>query len=131
MKDILLGLLNRLKAIGDTSEELYDTDVRQAMGDAVIDGYVRAEHDYAIPEDFGMFSPEANAAVRKALLDYMLAANQKAAELGISRFHDRLATLQDRSVQIDEHRDYEDFLGHVRSDVYDAQGNVTSNGRRG
>ena len=40
MDEILLTLLNRLETIGERHEELYDTQVCEAIGNATMDGFV-------------------------------------------------------------------------------------------
>ena len=124
MKDALLKLLERLDEIGNEHEELFDSDVGQNMGNAIMDGFVRHQLQYEIPHDFGMFSEEANLAVREAIAEYVSAANKKADELGIGAFHDRLNALQDDSVVTAQRNDYEEFIGHSRSEFYDELGNV-------
>jgi serine/threonine protein kinase HipA of HipAB toxin-antitoxin module len=71
-----------------------------------------------------MFTAEGNAAVRTAVADYIAAATQKAAELGIIRFHDRMAHLQNRVVRSQQGYDYEEFFGHSPPELYDDAGNV-------
>lgn len=124
MDELLRKLLSRLALIGDEHEELYDSDVSQAIGNAVMDGFVRAEAGYAIPTEFGMYSLEANAAVRAAVADYVAAANAIASELGIGRFHERLELVQNRNVRTQDGHDYEYFMGHSPPDFYDASGHV-------
>ena len=74
MEEILRMLLNRLEAIGKDYEELFDSDVRQKMSNAIMEGFVRAKPGFVLPREFGLFTPEANAAVRTALAEYIAAA---------------------------------------------------------
>ena len=124
MDEILLTLLNRLETIGERHEELYDTEVRQAIGNATMDGFVRGKADFSLPADFGMFTESSNSAVRDAVAEYIAAASQKAAELGISEFRDRMAHLQNRGVHSPGGYDYEEFLGHSPPEFYDESGKV-------
>ncbi len=124
MKDALKKLLDLLDAIGHEHEELFDTDVRQNMSNAIMDGFVRHRLQFEIPETYGMYSEEANAAVRGAITEYIAAANNRAEELGLKRFHERLNAVQDRTVRSVNGNDYDEFLGHSREDFFDEFGNV-------
>jgi len=124
MGETLFELLKRLETIGDAHEELYDSEVREQMGDAIVAAFIRPVDGYVLPTDFGLYSPEANAEVRSAIGDYVAKANPLAIKLGLSRFHERLAAFQDDSVQVNLHRDYEDFFGHMPAEGYDEEGCV-------
>lgn len=124
MDDLLRKLLERLEAIAEDHEELYDSDVRQLMSNAIVDGFVRARNEHVIPDDFGMHSAQANAGVRSALDEFVFAANEKASELGIASFHGRLAVVQNGGVRTQQGNDYEDFFGHSRPELFDEFGNV-------
>jgi hypothetical protein len=125
MKKLLRRLLNRLGRIGEKYEEVYDTEVREAMGNAVFAGFIRARRNYALPDDFAMFQPEGNKAVKEALGEYIAAANARAAELGLTSFHDRLAAFQDGEVESTDGNFFDDFFGWADPDQYDDKGNVT------
>ncbi len=124
MEEILRALLEQLERIGKAHEELYDSDVRQEIGNSLMDGFVRTHADHPVPQEFGMFTPEGNGEVRAAVADFIDAASEKAVELRISCFHDRLAALQNRTVHTQHGYDYEEFLGHSPPEFYDAYGNV-------
>ena len=124
MKDILKKLLERLEAIGENHEELFDSEVRGRTGDAIMEGFVRHRHDYIIPDDLGMFSDESNADVKSAIARYISDANQRADELGLRGFHERLSAMQDGSVLSAGRNYYDEFLGHSRPEFFDENGNV-------
>ena len=125
MEELLRQLLNRLEGIGNDHEELYDTECREQMSDAVMKGFVRAASNYDLPHEFGLHSTEANRAVREALLEYVDRASAKASELGLSGFHDRLAAFQNSDVESDgEGSFYDDFFGYAAPEAFDALGNV-------
>jgi len=126
MKDILKNLLDRLEAIGDDHEELFDTDVRQNMSNAIVEGFVRRrqEQDFTAPEDFGMFAEKANEVVKSAIAQYIAEASQRADEVGLHSFHDRLNAVQDGSVRSIGGNDYDEFLGHSPPEFFDENGNV-------
>jgi hypothetical protein len=125
MRDALKKLLDRLDLIGSEHEELFDSDVRESMGDAIMEGFVRHRADYEVPDDFGMFSRKGNEAVRSAIPEFVTTANQRAQLLHQDTFHVRLSAVQDRSVRSDDGTDYDDFLGHSPPEFYDEAGNVT------
>jgi len=124
LKDILKKLLDRLETIGENHEELFDSDVRENMGIAIMEGFVRRREDYTIPDDFGMFSKEGNEEVKSAIVQYITDARQKAEEDRINTFHDRLNALQDGTVRSLGGNDYDEFLGHTPPEFYDENGNV-------
>jgi len=102
LRAALKQLLERLEVVGTTHEELYDTDVREQLFDAVLRSYLRPEPGYEFPETFGMFEPEGNAAVRSALLEYVKRAGARAAEIGVTDPTARLAAFQDSDVETKE-----------------------------
>ncbi len=123
MEDILLELLKKLEAIGEKHEELFDSDVRQRMSNAVLDAFVRQSS--AVPEDFGLYSSEANSEVHAALEHYVSEANARASVLGLSRFADRLAALQNRLVRTPgQKNDFDDFFGYSPPEAFDEAGRV-------
>lgn len=125
MKVTLLDLLESLETIGNSYGELYDSEVRERMGVAIMEAFVRQRADYVIPDDLGMFSEPANRVVHSAIQRYIVDANRKAKSLGLLSFYDRLNALQDSSVQTANGRnDYEEFLGHTPPEFHDTVGNV-------
>lgn len=124
MEELLRRLLNRLDVIGRDHSELYDTECRDRTGDAVFDGFVRPREGYTLPDDFALYTPEANRAVKEALAEYIDAAKAKAAELGLDTFHDRLEAYQLEDVKSDvDGSYYDDFFGYAHPDEYDDDGN--------
>ncbi len=126
MEAALLKLLKTLESLGDVHEELYDSEVRERIGNAIMDGFVRNLPGYFVPRDLGMFSDEANCLVQHALEDYISLANHLCREKGITKFHDRLAAFQNRDARVNPRTavDYEDLFGHTPPEWYDANGNV-------
>jgi len=66
----LIKLLNNLEAIGEAYPELYDTDVKEQTGDALIEILFRRNSSYSIPSTFGMFSEEANRRIQFAFQEF-------------------------------------------------------------
>jgi hypothetical protein len=63
----LAGLLDALEEVAESHPELLDTDVREQLWDVIERKYVHLDRQYTIPEDLGMFSPEANSMLRRVL----------------------------------------------------------------
>lgn len=127
MEELLRKLLNHLDQVGVDHEELYDTECRQHLSNAVVDGFVRGQSEYILADDFGLHKAEANREVRKALTAYIADAKTKAAELGIVDFHKRLDAFQNPNVESDEEGSfYDDFFGHSAPELFDSEGNALS-----
>lgn len=125
MDQVLLELLDQLEAVGTSHEELFDSDVRQKLGNAVMDGFVRARIDYQLPSEFGLKDRSANRSVREALQRFLDDAKREAIAAGLVTFHERLAAIQNRSVRSTRlRRDYEEFFGHSRPEFFDSDGTV-------
>ena len=125
MEELLRHLLNRLDSIGKEHDELYDSECREQMGNAVMSGFVRALDRYDLPAEFGLYSAEANRMVRSALMEYVNLANAKASDVGMSGFHDRLAAFQNPEIESDIERNYyDDFFGYAAPKAFDASGRV-------
>lgn len=125
MDQVLLELLDRLEAVGSSHKELYDSDVRQKLGNAVMDGFVRARQDYRLPSQFGLMDESANRSVREALARFIVDAKREANSMSLVTFHERLAAIQNRSVRSTRGRnDYEEFFGHSPPEFFDSDGTV-------
>ncbi|NLX96621.1 MAG: hypothetical protein GXY83_10630 [Rhodopirellula sp.] len=126
MDELLRRLLNRLEGIGKVHEELYDSEVREQMSEAVFQGFIRMKDRYEAPGEFGLHTPEANREVRDALLEYIGAATVKANDLRLSSFHERLRSFQNSKVESDgDGAFFDDFFGYSPPDMFDSAGNVT------
>lgn len=124
MENILQQLLVRLTAIGDEHEDVYDTDVREAMRDAVFAGFLKPAPDFEMPNDFKMYTKKGNELVRDAIEEYIAAANAKADELGLD-FRGRYASFQNENVVVGPNkRSYDDFFGYTPVEEYDDKGNA-------
>ena len=124
MEQILLELLIRLEAIGDRDESLFDTVVRERMGDAVFFGFIKPRLGFVLPDDYGM-PEEANRAIKAALGAYIEAARALAPAAGLDTFHKRLAAFQNAEVRTAEHKnDFDDFFGWSNPQLFDEAGNV-------
>ena len=126
MQAILRRLLDRLDAIAEQHGEVSDTAVREAMSDAVFDGFLRPVSAFALPDRYAMFSDEGDLLVKRALAEFLPAANHSGAEAGLSSFHKRLSALQDADVRSARGSYYDDYLGWADPEDYDASGGVVS-----
>jgi hypothetical protein len=115
MRAALIELMEQLEAIGEQHEELYDTDVRERMFEAVKRAFLKPERGYQLPKDFGMFDAASNPPIRDALQKYVTKASQRAHTLGISKPEDRLAAFQDIGAQTKTGQSYDSFFGHSDS----------------
>jgi hypothetical protein len=124
MENELRRLLERLEQIGDTDPELFDSDVRQVMSNALVDGLARLQPDFTLPSSFKMFSAEADEEVRKALQAFLDVARRLVIEQGLTTFHERLAAIQNRSVVTAEGNDYDEFFGTSNPAFFNENGEV-------
>lgn len=126
MEAILLELLQRLELLGETHEELYDSEAREEMGRIVMDGFVRRNPEFVMPDRLGMRSEDADLELRQALASYINTANRLADEIGLSSFHERLSAFQNAAVKtnLPNALDYDEFFGHTPPEWYDEKGNV-------
>jgi hypothetical protein len=124
MQAILRRLLDRLDAIAEQHGEVSDTAVRDAISDAVFDGFLRPVSAFVLPDRYAMFSDEGDLLVKRALAEFLQAANHSAAEAGLSTFHQRLSALQDVDVRSAGGSYYDDYLGWADPEDYDASGAV-------
>src|SRR5262245_6309686 len=123
MEYLLRQLLERIEGIGEGNKELFDSDVRHNLCDAIFTGFVKQNREYRMAP-FGMFTAEGEAAVRAALDEYIDKADQRAVELNLLSFHDRLAAFQNPAVRTAKGNDYDEFFGHLPPEAFDASGNV-------
>jgi len=105
-------LLNNLEAIGATYPELYDTDVKEQTGSALIEILFYRNPQYQIPNSFGMFSEEANKEIQTAFQEF---ANQcKELELD---FDDKLGLLGPKGAVTTTGQIAECFFGEITKNV--------------
>jgi hypothetical protein len=105
-------VLESLEEIGDAHPELYDTDVRERLWQILEHRVVRAETDYPIPSDLGMFSDDANrklhAVLERGLSNLLLAFEV----CGLRTAEQRLHSLQNPGIKTPRHQyTYEEFFG--------------------
>ena len=125
MNDLLKQLLNQLEEVGSSHQEVYDSVCRDCMGDSILNGFVRKKDGFILPPSFGLHSVDANNAVHHALNEYIGRANQLAATLGITAFHERLAAFQNGAIKsAGEGAYFDDFFGYLSPNTFDEAGRV-------
>ena len=125
MEKVLAELLRRLAAIEDAHPEVGDTEVGERLDDAVHHGFLIPTPGYRLPDEFAMYSPEGDRAVRDALAWFLPAAVAAAAAEGLDTFHKRLPAFQNLEVTVGPERVcYNDFFGWADPTRYDESGNV-------
>ena len=107
----LKALLNSLERLSEEHDEIFDTDVREELSEAVYGGFIEPNSTYQLPKTFEMFSDEGDAAVRRALAQFLAAACPIADELGWTKTQ-RLSAFQDLEVTSREGLTYDEFFGH-------------------
>jgi hypothetical protein len=123
MEQLLLELLIRLEAVGERDGFLFDTEVRERLGDPIFYGFIKPEPGYVPPDDYGM-ADEENRLIKAALLAYIEGAKSLAPALGLDSFHQRLTAFQNLAVQTGQGNDYHDIFGGMNPDEFDEAGNV-------
>ena len=123
MEQLLLDLMRQLEAVGDRDESLYDTVVREKMGDPIFNLFVKPKPGYVMPDDYGM-GDEDNRAIKAALRQYVDGALALAPALGLDTFHERLAAFQNEDAHTEQTNYYDDFFGWSNPDVFDEVGNA-------
>lgn len=115
--------MRKLEAIGDRDESLYDSVVREKMGDPIFYLFVRPTAGYAMPDEYGM-DDEENRLIKTALQEYIKGALALAPTVGLNTFHERLAAFQVEEAHTERGNFYDDFFGWSNPDVFDESGNV-------
>jgi hypothetical protein len=114
MDHFLILLLNRLEEIGEANREIYDSESRDKMSDAVINGFVRPLDHFVLPATFGLFSDVGNAKVHAAIEEYIKSAAPEAHRLGLDSPDDRLAAFQNSDIHTARGQKYfDDFFGYT------------------
>jgi hypothetical protein len=125
MENVLAELLTRLMAVAGAHPEVYDTEVRERLDEAVHHGVLIPTPGYRLPKSFAMYSPKGNRAVREVLEWFLPAATAVAASDGLDTFHKRLVAFQHPDVTVGPRQiGYNDFFGYANPNRYDQSGNL-------
>lgn len=109
MAGSLRDLLRTLATVCER-DGVQDTVSREALTEALFEGFVYQEAGYTLPRNFYMLTSAGNKGVRAALGRYIARASKTAREVGLTTPAQRLAAFKDPSVRPDG-RDFEDFFG--------------------
>ena len=120
MDQLLLELLRQLEAVADRDQSIYDTAVRESLGDPIFHLFIKPNPGYVMPDDFGM-SVENDRAIKAALTIYIDSALAMAPSLGLDTFHKRLAAFQNHRISTGKNT-IEDFFGWCDPDAFDEAG---------
>jgi hypothetical protein len=115
LSQVTLEFYNALESIGEKHEELYDTDVREALHRALSYYFVWGNDTSVMPVNYSMFSGEADELVSKAVRDFCVHANALAAAEKVAIGQDREDILQNPALATNGERSYDDFIGHAES----------------
>jgi hypothetical protein len=113
LRRALATLLDDLAAAGRSSTELRDSTVRDALSDAILDGFVLATTGYALPLRFGLATRRADAAVHAALRRYLDVAGPAAQQLGLASAAERLLAFEDPAVRSADGATYDAYFGSI------------------
>jgi len=112
--------------LATATKSIYDTVVRENMGNAIFFGFIKVEPGFVMPDDYGM-PDEANQAIKAALGTYIEGARALTTAAGLDTFHKRLAAFQNSAVRTAEQKnDFDEFFGWSNPELFDETGNVTS-----
>lgn len=110
MASILKSLLDSLADVYASNPEILDTDVREAMADAVWKIYLMPQMGYRLPKRFHLESADANRAVNKAIADFAKGAKKIAGETPGLSFQERLSAFQNTDVVAENGYGYDDLF---------------------
>jgi len=103
-------LLNRLEEIGEEHGEIYDTECREKMSEALFTAFVYNKEGYTLATNFAFYEAEGNKEVGEALRVYIDAMKPLAKE---STEEERMEMIEDYDVESEEGQTFDDFLGEV------------------
>jgi hypothetical protein len=102
MRELLLELQRRLAALAEAHPEVHDTDSREAILEAIEVGFLQAKPGYDIPQQYRMFSWQADRDVTYLMEWFIPAARQAAEDAGLNTFHQRLQAVQNLGEELAE-----------------------------
>jgi hypothetical protein len=108
----MAALLEDLETIGDRHEELFDTDVREHLWEAIEAGLIRQEAGFEVPAQLGMFSEEANAWVAAVLGRHIAQLKEAFKAIGLDSEEKRLASFFNPKLHTPRGATVDEFFGH-------------------
>jgi hypothetical protein len=104
-------LLENLEQLADDHGEVYDTDVRERMWAVVNQILIKQSAPVDVPDDLGMFTPEANQRL-KQILQFNLQRLREVFEIfGLDTEQKRLASFFNQRLQTERGHHVDDFFG--------------------
>ena len=113
LKDEAERFFSELEQLAQKHDELYDTDVREALADTLNYYFVWGKTADSFPRSYQMFSAKGDAAVGEAVSTFLESAIPLAESLGLDVGQARLDALQDESIVTPEGESYDSFIGHA------------------
>lgn len=113
LKDVIADFYAELEGIGDEHQELYDTDVREALAETLSWYFVWDRPQDRLPVSYGMFSEEADDAVASAVASFLGDASVLAERAGLPVGQPRLDALQDESIETPGGNTFDMFVGYA------------------
>lgn len=110
LQKALQTLLEQLLNISEEHGELFDTEVREQMRDAIHNSFITPKTGYVLPEKFGMYEAKANQAVKTALQHYADTVKPLAEVQHLSA-QQRLEAFEDASVMAGDGLTPDEFFG--------------------
>jgi hypothetical protein len=112
VKKALKQLLRGLDQIFDRHDEVGDTDVRERMFVAILNGFIKPVKGYKLPAKLGMFSDEGNALVRSVLQEFLAHPEIVVARKRLKSPEDRLNAFQDNDVETAKGTNISEYFGY-------------------
>jgi hypothetical protein len=106
----LATLLNRLEEIAEKHEELYDTECREKMSEALFTAFVYKKDGYVLATDFAFYEVEGNKEVSEAISQY-IEVMEPLTEA--STEEERMDMIEDYGVESNDGQTFDDFFGEV------------------
>ena len=113
LSELTLEFYNALELIGEEHEELYDTDVREALRGALNYYFVWGNDTSEMPVSYAMFSAEGDASVANAVREFCSQAKALAESEGMKTGQPREDVLQDAAVTTRGGQSYDEFIGYA------------------
>jgi hypothetical protein len=112
MEKLLQTLLEDLDVVLEEHEEIGDTEVSIQMTKAIHEGFIAPRPNFVLPNQFHLFTPQANRKVRAALRRFLGKATKVAEAEGLNTPQARLAAFQNMNVFSEGGSCYNDFFGY-------------------
>lgn len=111
IRDAVSSLYTELEKLSEQHDELFDTDVREALHETLSYVFVWGEPLPKMPVSYGMFSAEGDAAVAAVMERFIAAALPAASAEGLAVGQQRLDALQDESIETPAGEHFDLFIG--------------------